>query len=123
MENSFALCIDKAREQMQGTGSAVLRWFNLQSITEVKSQLETMHLLFKAPRFVCSRDFGDLRLKSEVRLQETVEQIDNSEGQMDPFSSRSFVENIRADMIGSSLSEASLPNGCPRRVALCGRRC
>ena len=92
MENSFALCIDKAREQMQGTGSAVLRWFNLQSITEVKSQLETMHLLFKAPRFVCSRDFGDLRLKSEVRMPKTVEQIGNSEGKTDPFSLRSFAE-------------------------------
>lgn len=51
MEHSFSLCIEKAKENMQGSGSAVLRWFNLQSITEVKSQLETMHLLFGTPRF------------------------------------------------------------------------
>ena len=50
MENSFALCIEKARENKQGTGFAMLRWFNLQSITEVKSQLESMHLMFAVPR-------------------------------------------------------------------------
>ena len=50
MENSFAICMEKARQADQGTGSAILRWFNLQSISEVKSQLETMHLLFGAPR-------------------------------------------------------------------------
>ena len=48
MEHSFALCIEKARENQQGTGSAVLRWFNMQSISEVKSQLERMHLIFGA---------------------------------------------------------------------------
>ena len=42
MEHSFSLCIEKAREQMQGTGSAIAKRFNLQSLTEVKSQLETM---------------------------------------------------------------------------------
>jgi hypothetical protein len=52
---------------MQGAGSAVLRWFNLQSLTEVKSQLETMHLFFGVPRFFCSRDCKGLRLKSESR--------------------------------------------------------
>ena len=49
MEHSFALCIEKARENKQGTGSAVLRWFNMQSISEVKSQLECMPLIFGAP--------------------------------------------------------------------------
>ena len=48
MEHSFSLCMEKARENQQGTGSAVLRWFNLQSISEVKSQLECMHLIFDA---------------------------------------------------------------------------
>ena len=33
MEHSFSLYIEKAREQMQGAGSAILRWFNLQSLT------------------------------------------------------------------------------------------
>ena len=67
MEHSFSLCIEKAREQMKGSGSAMLRWFNLQSLTEVKSQLETMHLLFGVPRFFCSREFRDLWLRSEIR--------------------------------------------------------
>ena len=67
MEHSFSLCIEKARENKQGTGSAVLRFFNLQSIAEVKSQLECMHLIFGAPRFMCSRTFKHLYLKSEVR--------------------------------------------------------
>jgi hypothetical protein len=31
MENSFSLCIEKARENMRGSGSAVLRWITLQS--------------------------------------------------------------------------------------------
>ncbi len=29
MEHSFALCIEKARENHQGTGSAVMLWFNM----------------------------------------------------------------------------------------------
>ena len=49
MEHSFALCIEKARENQQGTGAAVLRWFNMQSISEVKSQLECMHLIYWRP--------------------------------------------------------------------------
>ena len=48
MEHSFSLCIENARERQQGTGSAVLRWFNLPSISEVKSQLGCMHLIFGA---------------------------------------------------------------------------
>ena len=49
MEHSFAMCIEKARGNQQGTGSAVLRRFNMQSASEVKSQLECMHLIFSAP--------------------------------------------------------------------------
>jgi hypothetical protein len=75
MEHSLSSCIDKSREQQQGSGSAILRWFNLQSITEVKSQLETMHLLFGAPRFLCSREFKDLWLRSEVRIAKSPGQI------------------------------------------------
>ena len=48
MEHSFALCIEESWENKQGAGSAVLRWFNMQSITEVKSQLECMHPIFGA---------------------------------------------------------------------------
>ncbi len=31
MEHSSSACTDKSREQQQGSGSAILRWFNLQS--------------------------------------------------------------------------------------------
>ena len=75
MEHSFSLCIEKAREQLQGAGSAILKWFNLQSLTEVKSQLETMHLLYGVPRFFCTREFTDLYLKSEIRQVKTAQQI------------------------------------------------
>ena len=67
MEHSFSLCVEKARLCQQGTGSAVLRWFNLQSISEVKSQLECMHLIFGAPRYICSREFRNLYLRTETR--------------------------------------------------------
>eukprot|EP00969_Alexandrium_andersonii_P014817 647471-Alexandrium_andersonii.AAC.1 len=50
MEHSFALCIDKARGSRQGTGSAVLRWSNMQATSEVKSQREcTRCLLYTSP--------------------------------------------------------------------------
>ena len=75
MEHSFSLCIEKARESHQGTGAAVLRWFNLQSITEVKSQLECMHLIFGAPRYLCSREFRHLYLKAETRQAKTKEKL------------------------------------------------
>ncbi len=41
----FSLCIEEARGQVQGAVYVMLRWFNLQSLTEMKSQLETMHLV------------------------------------------------------------------------------
>ena len=59
----------------QGTGSAVLRWFNMQSISEVKSQLECMHLIFGAPRFICSREFRRLYLKAETRQAKTKDKL------------------------------------------------
>jgi hypothetical protein len=67
MERSFAICIDKAREEGKEAGSAMLRWFNLTSMAEVKSQLETMHLCFQLPRYLCSRDFRRLAVKSEYK--------------------------------------------------------
>ena len=48
MEQSFSFCVEKARDKSQGSGSAMLRWFNVPCITEVKSQLETMHFIFIA---------------------------------------------------------------------------
>ena len=58
MEQSFSLCLEKARENNKGTKSAMLKWFNVQSITEVKSQLETMHLVFGAPTVDHNHDDG-----------------------------------------------------------------
>ena len=67
MERSFTACLDKARDDGKGAGSAMLRWFNLTSMAEVKSQLETMHLCFQLPRYLCSRDFNRLAVKSEYK--------------------------------------------------------
>ena len=75
MEHSFAPCIEKAPQNQQGTGSAMLRWLNLQSITEVKSQLECMHLIFAVPRFLSTREFRHLYLKSETRQPNRKEKL------------------------------------------------
>eukprot|EP00959_Pyramimonas_sp_CCMP1952_P114701 2397902-Pyramimonas_sp.AAC.1 len=71
MEHSLSLCVEKARENHRGAGSAVLRWFNLQSISEVMSQLECMHLIFGAPRFLCTREVRHLYLRAESRQPKT----------------------------------------------------
>jgi len=92
MERSFSACIDKSFERQQGSGAAILRWFNLQSITEVKSQLETMHLLFGVPRFLCSRDFKDLWLRSEVRCAKRPDQITEGVSMQEPIVSKSGAE-------------------------------
>ncbi len=98
MEHSFSLCIEKAREQEQGSGSAVIRWFNLQSITEAKSQLETMHLLFAAPRYISSREFRDIYLRSEARQAKSKEQIEHAESGQEPIAGKSAAETyIRRD--------------------------
>ncbi|CAK0791621.1 unnamed protein product, partial [Prorocentrum cordatum] len=77
MEHIFALCIEKSRGKKGGTGSAVLRWFSMQAISEVKSQLERVHLILGAPRFICSREFDAyaLRLKAETRQARTKEKL------------------------------------------------
>ena len=105
MEHSFSLCIEKAKERMQGPGSAMLRWFNLQSITEVKSQLETMHLVFGAPRFLCSREFKGLWLLSEVRHANPPVQIALSKSKSDSIVSRSGAE------VDLNRHESEIPSG------------
>ena len=70
----------------------MLRWFNLQSLTEVKSQLETMHLVFGVPRFFCSREFRDLWLKSEIRQVKSKEQIAACETKEASLTSRSSAD-------------------------------
>ena len=89
MQQSFSLCIEKAREQQQGAGSAILRWFNVQTITEVKSQLETMHLLFGVPRWLCSREFKDIWLRSEMRKVKSPEEIAQAESKGESVGSKS----------------------------------
>ena len=71
----------------------MLRWFNLQSITEVKSQLETMHLIFGAPRWLCSRGFSHLWARTEKRKLKSIEDMQRSTGSSDRLSTKSEVEN------------------------------
>ena len=92
MEHSFSLGIEKARDNKQGTGSTMLRWFNLQSITEMKSQLECVHLIFGVPRFLSSREFRHLYLKSEARQAKTKEKL-RDEGDV----TTSIVEKSQAE--------------------------
>ena len=92
MEQSFSLCLEKAREKNQGSGSAMLRWFNVQSITEVKSQLETMHLVFGAPRWLASRGFTDMWLRSDMRKIKTPAEIAQATQTSDKLTSNSEVE-------------------------------
>ncbi|MBM3302749.1 MAG: hypothetical protein FJY85_22725, partial [Deltaproteobacteria bacterium] len=92
MECSFSACIEKSSERQQGSGAAILRWFNLQSITEVKSQLETMHLLFGVPRFLSSREFKDLWLRSEIRTAKRADQITEAVSLQEPIVSKSGAE-------------------------------
>ena len=66
MEESFTKCVDRAKSLEQGSGSAVLRFFNLSSVSDVKSQQETMHLCFKVPRSFSSREFRRLALRPMV---------------------------------------------------------
>ena len=77
---------------MQGSGSAVLRWFNLQSITEVKSQLETMHLLFGTPRFLRSREFRHLYMNTEIRQLKSKSQVAEAESKDETITTRSGAE-------------------------------
>ena len=60
---------------MKGSGSAMLRWFNTASLSEAKSQLETMHIAFRLPRFLCSREFKRMSVRSQMRRVRRVEDI------------------------------------------------
>ena len=77
---------------MQGAGSAMLLWFNLQYLTEVKSQLETMHPIFGVPRFFCSREFWDVWLKSQIRQVKSKELTAMSETKEASLTSRSSAD-------------------------------
>ena len=47
----------------------------MQSICEVESQLECVHLIFGVPRIICSREFRRLYLKAETRQAKTKEKL------------------------------------------------
>ena len=92
MEHSSALRTEKAPGNKRGTNSAMLRWFNLQSIMEVESQLECMHLIFAVPPFLNNRKFRHLYLKSETRQATTKERL-RGEGDV----TTSIVEKSQAE--------------------------
>ena len=93
MESNFSACIERAKERSQGTGSAVLRWFNLQSVQEVKSQCECQHLVWNAPRYVSSRCFRHLYLKSDIKVPKSIESIVAEQDPHAPFVERSQAEH------------------------------
>ena len=45
------------------------------SMTDVKSQLETMHLGFQLPRHLCTRDFKRLSIRTELKRLKSVDDI------------------------------------------------
>ena len=70
----------------------MLRWFNLQSLTEVKSQLEIMHLIAGVPRYFSGREFRDLWLKSKLWHLKSREEIEKSENKACSLASRSIAD-------------------------------
>jgi len=113
MEQSFSLCVEKARDKNQGSGSAMLRWFNVQSITEVKSQLETMHLIFGAPRFLCSRDFSDMWLRSEIRKIRSPQDIAQASSSTEKLTSDTDLEKYRNRLSWTMPCDQDLVQGHP----------
>ena len=89
---------------LRSTSHITARLVQLQSIAEVKSQLETMHLIFNVPRFICSRKFAELRLKSDIRVPKSSEQIAQEES-----AKASAAEKSAAEKYCSRL-EWRLPN-------------
>ena len=65
--------VSKAREQMKGSGSAMLRWFNTASLSEAKSPLETMHIAFRLPCFLCSRESKRMSVRLQMRRVRSVD--------------------------------------------------
>ena len=51
-----------------------------------------MHLLFGVPRFLCSREFKDLWLRSEVRMAKSPAQISEGRSSSEPIVSKSAAE-------------------------------
>ena len=51
-----------------------------------------MHIIFKAPRYIASREFKDLYLKSEVRFVKTREQIQGTDSVQQSIVAKSQAE-------------------------------
>ncbi len=122
MQQSFSLCIEKAREQEQGAGSAVLRWFNLQSITEVKSQLGMMHLLFGAPRWLCSREFKDMWLRSEMRKVKSPRRLREPRAREKATAASQKQKLTGSEPNGNHQGSARCCSSTPRRGTHCSRK-
>ena len=71
--------MERARDAGQEAGAAILKWFNLQSTVDVKSQLETMHLAFRLPRFLSSRSFRRLAVRTESKRLKTPKEVERAE--------------------------------------------
>ena len=71
LEMAMHLLVDVITRQLQSSDVPGLE----QSITEVKSLLETMHLNFGVPRVLSSRSFTDMWLRSDMRKIKSPAQI------------------------------------------------
>lgn len=77
MEKAFERCMSKAEEESKGAKSAIAKFFNLAATQEVKTQGETMHLLFELPRSLSSRTmFKRVSTRSQARKLKTVDEVD-----------------------------------------------
>ena len=77
MEKAFERCMSKAEDEGKGAKSAIAKFFNLAATQEVKTQGETMHLLFELPRWLSSRtSFKRLSTRSEARKLKSGEEVD-----------------------------------------------
>ena len=67
MMDSFAKCMEKAQSEGKGVKSVIAKYFNLAPTQDPKCQLETMHLVFRWPPYVFSRDFGRMSIRDTTR--------------------------------------------------------
>ena len=83
MEKAFERCMSKAEDQGKGAKSAIAKFFNLAATQEVKTQGETMHLLFELPRFLSSRcGFTRLSTRAQSRKLKSAAEINSKDKKM-----------------------------------------
>ena len=94
MEKAFERCMSKAEDEGKGAKSAIAKFFNLAATQEVKTQGETMHLLFELPRWLSSRtSFKRLSTRSEARRLKTGEEVDAKDAKILHPSAASMYSN------------------------------